>query len=119
MSDLNREINPSAEEYNKQILKQAAFTFSQEGISRDLKYFIQKKVTHNKTNLCYVTQLMDLAINSKSKEIIELAFTKNSSLKKLLSHVTAEIIKTDILLNRSIDFIIRKDPSIKGIKNVP
>jgi len=118
MNDLNKEIDPSAEEHNKQLLKQTAFTFSREGISSDLKYFIQKKITHNKTNLCYVTQLMDLAINSESEEIVELAFTKNSPLKKLLDHVTAEIIKTDILLNKSIDFVISKDPSIRDIKNV-
>jgi hypothetical protein len=118
MSELNKEIDPSAEEYNKQLLKQTAFTFSSEGISNDLKYFIQKKVTHNKTNLCYITQLMDLAINSESKEIVEMAFTKNSSLKKLLDHITLEIIKTDVLLNKSIEFVINKDPSIRDIKNV-
>jgi len=118
VNDLNKELYPSAEEYNKQLLKQTAITFSNEGISNDLKYFIQKKITHNKTNLCYVTQLMDLAINSDSEELVEMAYKKISPIKKLLEHVTAEIIKTDILLNKSIEFVISKDPSVKDIKNV-
>lgn len=112
----NKEIDPAAEEYNKQLLKQTAFTFSQEGISSDLKYFIQKKVMHNKTNLAYVTQLMDLAINSESEEIVEMAFIKSSPLKKLLDHVSAEIIKTDMILNKAIEFVINKDASIRGLK---
>ena len=39
MSEINNEIDPSEEEHNKQLLRQAAFTFSSEGISNDLKYF--------------------------------------------------------------------------------
>lgn len=64
----------NSEEYNKQLLKQAAVTFSKEGISNDLKYFIQKKVSHNRVNLTYVTQLMDLAINSDINEVKEMSF---------------------------------------------
>jgi hypothetical protein len=112
----NKEIDPAAEEYNKQLLKQTAFTFSREGISSDLKYFIQKKISHNKTNLCYVTQLMDLAINSDSGEIVEMAFTKSSPLKKLLDHVSSEIIKTDVILNKSIEFVLNKDPSVRDLR---
>jgi hypothetical protein len=110
------EIDPAAEEYNKQLLKQTAFTFSQEGISSDLKYFIQKKVNHNKVNIAYVTQLMDLAINSESEQIVEMAFIKNSPLKKLLEHVSSEIIKTDLILNKAIEFVLNKDSSIRDLK---
>jgi hypothetical protein len=108
--------DPAAEEYNKQLLKQTAFTFSQEGVSNDLKYFIQKKVSSNKINLCYLTQLMDLTINSESDDIIEMAYNKTSPLKKLLEHVSAEIIKTDILLNKAIEFVINKDSTLRGLK---
>lgn len=108
--------DPSAEDYNKRLLKQTAFTFSQEGISSDLKYFIQKKVTHNKTNLCYLTQLMDQVISSESEEVSLMAFSKTSPLKKLLDHVCAEIIKTDQLLDRAVEFVLNKDKSLKNLK---
>jgi len=104
------------EEFNKQLLKQAAVTFTREGISNDLKYFIQKKIIHNRTNITYVTQLMDLTINSDSKETKELAFKRGSPLKGLLEHVYSEIIKTDILMNKAINFVLKKDPSIKGLE---
>jgi len=114
MDDINK-INLASEEYNKQLLKQTAITFSKESMSEDLKYFIQKKITHNRTNLSYLTELMDLAINSNSEEISNMAFKKGSPLKGLLEHVYGEIIKTDDLLNRSIKFVLDKDPSIKNI----
>jgi len=103
-------------EFNKQLLKQAAVTFSREGISNDLKYFVQKKIIHNRTNLTYITQLMDLTINSDSKETKELAFKRGSPLKGLLEHVYGEIIKTDILINKSIEFVLKKDLSLKGLE---
>ena len=112
----SKDLDPSAENYNKELLKQTAFTFSREGISSDLKYFAQKKVSHNKTNLIHVTQLMDLAVNSESEEIVKMAFSKNSPLKKLLEHVTSEIVKTDELLNRCVDYVLSKDPSLSSIK---
>src|SRR4030042_1011579 len=103
MDDINKN---AAEEYNKQLLKQTAVTFSLEGTSKDLKYFIQKKVSHNKTNLVYLTQLMDLAINSETDEVIEQAFKKGGPLKGLLEHIYSEIVKTDALLNRAIDLTL-------------
>ena len=112
----SKDLDPSAENYNKELLKQTAITFSREGISSDLKYFTQKKVSHNKTNLCYATQLMDLAVNSESEEIVKMSFSKNSPIKKLLDHVTSEIIKTDEILNRCVEFVINKDPSLSNLK---
>ena len=115
--DNNGDMDPSAaEEYNKQLLKQTAFTFTREGISNDLKYFIQKKVSHNKTNLCYLTQLFDMVTGSESEKVTEMAVLKNSPIRRLLEHVSAEIIKTDILLNKSIEFVLKKDSSLSDLK---
>lgn len=116
-NDENKELDPSAEEYNKRLLQQTAFTFSREGISSDLKYFIQKKVSHNKVNLSYVTQLMDLAVNSDSKKIQDMAVSENSPLIQLLKHVSNEIIKTDFLLDKTVEFVLNKDQSVKGLKD--
>lgn len=118
MNDNNGSPKMDSEEYNKNLhlLKQTAFTFSKEGISSDLKYFIQKKVSHNKTNLSYLTQLYDILVSSESEKMIEMAASKNSSLRRLLEHVTSEIIKTDLLLDRSIEFVLKKDKSIQDFK---
>lgn len=111
------EFDNEAEEYNKQLLKQTAITFSRDGLSNDLKYFIQKKVSHNKTNLCYLTQLYDLAVSSESLKVQEMVFLKNSSLKRLLDHVCDEIIKTDVLLNKAVDLVLNKDASFNDLKS--
>lgn len=113
MDDIDKN---AAEEYNKQLLKQTAVTFSLEGTSKDLKYFIQKKVSHNKTNLVYLTQLMDLTINSETDEVIEQAFKKGGPLKGLLEHIYSEIVKTDALLNKAIDLTFEKEINLKGSK---
>lgn len=115
-NDESLKMDSSAEEYNKQLLKQTAFTFSREGISNDLKYFIQKKVSHNKTNLSYLTQLYGILVSSESEKMIEMASSKNSSLRRLLEHVTSEIIQTDLLLDKSIDFVLKKDKTIQDLK---
>lgn len=114
----NNENDSASEEFNKELLKQTVFTFSKEGISNDLKYFIQKKVAHNKTNLCYLTQLMDLSINSETEEITELAFKKGSPLKNLMEHVYSEIVRTDELIDRAIEFVISKDPEMKKFQGL-
>lgn len=115
LEDENKEMDASSqEEYNKQLLQQAAITFSREGISNDLRYLLQKKVNHNKVNLGYLTQLFDMAVDSESTKIQEMVFLKNSSLKRLLDHVCNEIIKTDALLNKAVDLVLDKEASLNG-----
>jgi hypothetical protein len=104
------------DEYNKQILKQTALTFTREGISNDLKYFIQKKITHNKTNLSYLTQLIDITVNGNSDEMIQITFGDKSPLRQLLDHICIEIMKTDVLLDKAINFVIEKDLTLKSLK---
>jgi len=110
----NIDNDPISEGYNEQLLKQTVFTFSKEGISNDLKYFIQKKVSHNKTNLSYLTQLLDLALNDES---LEITLKKDCPLKKLMEHVQGEIVKTDILINKAIEFVLNKDPGNRPLKD--
>lgn len=120
LDDENKDMDAfdrDEEEYNKQLLKQTAITFSRDGLSNDLKYFIQKKVNHNKTNLCYLTQLFDMAVSSESTKVQEMVFLKNSSLKRLLEHVCDEIIKTDVLLNKAVDLVLNKDASFNDCKD--
>jgi len=104
------------DEYNKQMLKQTALTFTREGISNDLKYFIQKKITHNKTNLSYLTQLIDIAVNGNSDEMFQMTLRDGSPLRQLLDHICIEIVKTDVLLDKAIDFVIEKDSTLKSLK---
>jgi hypothetical protein len=114
MSELENQINP--EEYNKQILKQAAVTFSMEGISRDLKFFIQKKMSHNKVNISYLTQLFELALTSEVEGVSEIPFKKGSTLKNFLDHVFEEVVKTDQIINQAIGMVFEKESKTKKPK---
>jgi len=107
MEDLNLDNN--LEKYNKQILKQTAITFSLDGISKDLKYFIQKRVTHNRISLSYLTRILDLAVNSGSKTARDSVFKKGNPLQEMLEHMVKEIISTDILIDDILESIVKKE----------
>lgn len=114
MSDNEKDQN--TEEFNKQLLKHTAVTFSMEGVSNDLKYFIQKKVNHNKTNLIYLTQLMDLALSSESEDIGDFVTKEGSPLIDLLIHVCSEIKQTDVILNKTLEAVLKRDSLLNDTK---
>lgn len=106
-------IRNSSEEYNKFLLKQSAITFSLEGVSKDLKIFIQKKISHNKSALVHLTQLMDLTLSSEIPSISKEALKKGGPLDVLLQHVITEVIKTDRYLDNIIESVLEKEKVLK------
>lgn len=106
-------IRNSSEEYNKFLLKQSAITFSLEGVSKDLKIFIQKKISHNKSALVHLTQLMDLTLSSEIPSISKEALKKGGPLDILLQHVITEVIKTDRYLDSIIESVLEKEKVLK------
>jgi len=97
------------EEYNKKILEQAALTFSAEGTSKDLKGFLQKRITHNRIIMNNLTQMMDLTLNSSSKKVRDAAYEKEGPLWVLLNHAVKEIMRTDDMLDSVLFHVIQKE----------
>lgn len=106
-------IKNSSEEFNKILLKQSAITFSLEGVSKDLKIFIQKKISHNRSTLAHLTQLMDLTLNSEIHDVAKEALKKGGPLSTLLQHIVTEVIKTDQYLDDIIKNVLEKEKILK------
>jgi len=102
-------IDKKAEEFNEYMLKQAAITFSMEGISRDLKAFLQKKITHNRTNMTQLSALISSIMQSGSKSVKENVFKKGSYIADMLEHTVKESKFIDVALNLIIQNILTKE----------
>jgi len=91
-------------EYAENLLKDSVLTINMQGISKDIKYFIQKKVQHNTSVLTETTKILSYitsSSNAKTKEL--LLGSDTSGLRRLLKHVTEEIEFTDVLINNTLE----------------
>lgn len=104
------------EEFNEFLLKQAAITFSMEGVSKDLKSFLQKKLAHNRTNITQLANMVSAVSQSPSKELRDGSLRRGSILYDLLSHVMKEAKFTDMALNLIIQNIMTKEAMLASEK---
>jgi len=102
----------SSEEINEEMLKNAALTFSLEGISRDLKNFLNKKVYYNTNSLKCLADIIESITQSNSKSIKEALLNKSSLTIQMYQHIFDEMRVTNLTLN----FIIQK--SLEREKNI-
>ena len=109
-------IEKKLEQFNEFMLKQAAITFSMEGVSKDLKSFLQKKLSHNKTNITQLATMISAISQSPSKELRDGSLRKGSILYDLLSHVMKEAKFTDMALNLIIQNIMTKEAMLASEK---
>jgi hypothetical protein len=105
----DEKLDYDPEEYNRKILEQAAITISAEGTSKDLKGYLQKRITHNRIILNNLTQIMDMTLSSSSKKIKETAYEKEGPIWILLNHAVKEVIRTDDMLDTVLFHIIHKE----------
>ena len=108
--DLGKKI----EEFNEFMLKQTAITFSMEGISKDLKTFLQKKISHNRTNLTQLASIISAIATSGTKSLKEELLKKNSPTYQLFDHVLKEIKITDVALDIIIQNMLNKEAALSG-----
>ena len=113
----NEGMNLNTDEFNRKILEQAALTFSAEGISKDLKGYLQKRITHNRIILNNLTQMMDLTLNSSSKKVRDEAYAKEGPLWILLNHAVKEIVRTDDFLDTVLFHVIQKELNVPPKKD--
>jgi fatty acid/phospholipid biosynthesis enzyme len=113
----DEKMEKKIEEFNEFMLKQAAITFSLEGVSKDLKNFLQKKIVHNRTNITQLTSMVTAVAHSPSKELREGSLTKGSIMYGLLDHIVREIRFTDMALNVVIQNIMNKEAMLSSEKD--
>jgi hypothetical protein len=102
-------IKRKFEKFNEERLKTAAVTFSLEGISRDLKTFIHKKVHFNTKVTEQVMTLFYSAMNADKKNVKDLLNNKSSPLFQLLEHLVVEVKTVNDVLNYIIDGLIARE----------
>jgi hypothetical protein len=108
----NDEFSKKTEEFNEFMLKQAAITISSEGVSRDLKAFIQKKIHHDEMVLTQASQMLTAMVSSESEAIRESVLKKGNPIHKLLDHALKEIRITDVALNIAIQSMLSKEDAL-------
>lgn len=106
-------FNDSTDGFNSAYLEQAAITFSAEGISKDLKYFIEKKIYHNKESLANVSKMLENVVKCHNKTADGdkkdgFDLSRSGPLYKLLNHTLKEIKVSDTFLNMIIHMLIDK-----------
>lgn len=87
--------NKQATEENEQMLRQVALTINAKGISNDLKFFLSKKIEHNKNNLQYLAEMVSIS----GKKDLTNSVTKNNPLTQFMNHLIKEIKITDMALD--------------------
>jgi hypothetical protein len=112
------DLNKKAKEFNEFLLKQTAITFSLEGVSKDLKGLIQKKITHNRINLTQLSHMLQSLMCSDSKPIKEGTLKKGSPVLDLMNHIIKEIKVTDTMLNITISSLMNKEACLLAEKDL-
>lgn len=100
------------EEFNEQVLKNTAVTFSLEGFSKDLNNYVQKKITFNTRMMKHLTLLVNSIIQSDSKAIKNSLLREDSLPVTTLKHIYEESQVTNGLLNYIIQKNIENESSL-------
>ena len=108
MSDSDN-VKRKFDRFNEERLKATAVTFSLEGVSRDLKSFIQKKVHFNTKVTEQIMSLLYSVMTSDKKTIKDILENKDNPLCKILDHLVLEIKSVNDVLNYVIDGLIARE----------
>jgi len=93
-------------EENEELLKQVALTINAKGISKNLKFLITKKITHNKNNLRYLSEMTKLTENQDSSKIFQ---KKDHLLTQFMDHLLKEIKITDMALDLMLQNLSQRE----------
>ncbi|MBD3261274.1 MAG: hypothetical protein GF334_06250 [Candidatus Altiarchaeales archaeon] len=109
MSD---EMDDRLKEYNEFMLKNAALTFSLEGLSKDLKSFLHKKISYNTEMMKHLTSMFRSVTTCEEKEV-RLALLKEDSLvRSMVRHLYQEMRVTDMALNLIIQKLLERESTL-------
>jgi len=100
------------EDYHEFLLQNAAVTFSLEGISRDLKTFIQKKIMYNINTIRHLTSMYRSLSGCTSKEVQNALVNPNYLLNQMLNHVFEEMRTTNMSLNVIIKKMLERESNL-------
>jgi len=107
------DLRKKAEEHNEELLKNTAFTFSLEGVSRDVKSFIQKKISFTNHCLKNVTEMLSSLFESNvtwRKSVLSKEGEK--ILTDMLKHLHREMEITNMALNLIIQNAMKREDAL-------
>ena len=113
MTDPLDDLYRKTEEHNEELLRNSAFTFSLEGISRDLKNLIQKKVSFTNSCMQHVTEMFNnlMSVRVASKKPV-LNDEGEGILIDMLKHLRQEMEVTNMALNLCIQSAMRRENAL-------
>lgn len=103
------EVQKKMDEYHEFLLKNAAITFSIEGMSRDIKNFIQKKISFNRVCLTQLTKIIHSISKSDLKDVKMSFMKKTETIYKMFDHLYSEMKVTNTILNMVIQKSLEKE----------
>ena len=107
------DLKKKFEQYQEDMLKNAAVTFSMEGLSKDVKFFLQRKINYNLECQKNVTELVK-AVTSCTDPVVRSSLLKDGSVvKSMLIYNYGEMRLTDMMLNMLIQKIFEKEVAIQ------
>ena len=104
----SEEIVKQSEEFNEHLLKQTALTFSLEGMKKDIKYLIGKKVGFNRMALGHVTRMLEALSTGFDKKTQANLTSPGTPIGDLMDHVFGEIEQTNELISTQLDQVLKR-----------
>lgn len=102
--ELPNEAKDDIDKNSEEMLKETAITFTTEGLSKDLKTYMQKKVALASHVFRHLTYTAQSYAKSGNKELIKSLLDKNSAISIMLRETFNEIQ----LINMGLNLIIER-----------
>lgn len=113
MSNEESEIQKKFDEFNSQRLENTAVTFALEGVSRDLKLLLNKKMMFTSKLTQYTTNLI-ASLSSASPAQTKKIFDKDSPAASMLDQAMTESKEISNMMNKVIYRLIEREDMLNS-----
>lgn len=109
---MSEEMDERLRDYNEFMLKNAALTFSLEGLSKDLKSFLHKKISYNTEMMKHLTSMFRSVTTCEEKEVRMALLKEDSLVRAMVKHLYQEMRVTDMALNLIIQKLLERENTL-------
>ena len=113
------DLKKKFEKYQEDMLKNAAITFSMEGLSKDIKFFLQKKMSYNLDCQKNIVELVKAVSSCEDTKVRSSLLNEGSIVRSMLMYSYGETRLVDMMLNMIIQKIFEKEVSLSIEEDIP
>ena len=109
---MNDDLKKKFQEYqemNNIRLEEVAYTFSMEGINRDLKGFIQKKISFNVRAMEHISTVLSGLANGDKANVRNILKDQESPINQMIQHLLTETRVVNSFLNTTIFGLLKRE----------